>query len=396
MRLVALGAAGLVTGVMATVAVPAVAEWTQAGQTVVTAQSSTLLPPVASVRVSGTTASLTVDLPAGGASPTSYEVRRGTTIICGAGPDGFPAGCTDEGLPAASDVEYTVEAGIGDFWRSTGVVSAEVPPPAPTLALDPDSDSGEPGDGDTTDTTPVVLVSAGEAANPYSVTVTVDGVAVGQVIDVPRAGTMHYLELPELPAGDHQVAAVATYGNADSTVAALDLTVLETTRVETLTLATAASEGGRRGNLKNGDSLTLGVSAPIDPGSVCSTWESGADGAGRSVDVMVTVVKVNDGVSRLTVAPEAMDGCGDNALNFGVLTMMAAPGGEDVEPATYAGSLTLGPEHRQLMLVIGTEEPVVVWQLQKSYMSFFVPSALLVDSQGEPLANGQVTTTTVF
>lgn len=403
MRLIALGAAGLVAGVVAGVAVPALAEWTESGSTVVAATSTGLAEPSATVTVDGTTATVTVVAAGSGAPPAWYEVRRDGTVVCTSQPpDGqaLPGACGGLAAPAASSLTYAVAAVRGS-WNAITEVQVVTPPPTPLLELlDPEDgpwDDGVPGDRVTSLDAVTLLLTAPATVNDYELTVSLDDV---NVFDGPitSAGPSDYeLVLDDLGAGPRTVTAIATYEGVSST-ASLEFTVASDTRVESVVLADVPGgslDNNRKGDLTDGDTMTVTFGRAIDPSSVCVGWDPA-----QPLPVTVTVDRIprpKPGTSILTVAP-LPDACGPSVgLHVGSLTVDRRGRNDNPTERLFSlSTLAMSADRKSLTVTIDAGDPTFRYRLPDEYSATFSPAAGLLDELGFPVVADFVTTTTTF
>lgn len=402
MRLIRLGAAGVVAGVVAVAAAPALAEWTERGTTVVTAQATGLREPLVEVQVTGTTALVRAEAAEDGARPAWLEVRRGDHVVCssrrGTGPDtaALAEVCTDE-LPHGFAGEYTIEAGLGD-WTSSVVRPVTTPLPSPTLTWAEGTDDGKPGDGVTSMRTPTVLLTAPPAAEGYRVTLAMneEDLPLGPV-DVPPGGLAAVkIAMAELGPGPHTLTAVSHRDGAPSAIAELALTVAEVPRVDTVTLADADRSEGRRGPIRGGDTVTIQFTESVDPASICHAWRSTASGPWTADATMTVERSVAGDQSVVTFGPRR-ESCGPSRpLVLGVLTLDATPLLRET-PVAFDGSIAqLSDDKKTLTLTVGTGEGGRVWRLLREYDASFVPAIGVTSIHGHGVTNDLVVATGTF
>jgi hypothetical protein len=221
-------AAATLIGLSFGAAVPASAYWTAAAPVTTTLAVARLGNPVVVVAVTGTVVTLTVSAPADGPAPTGY------TVTYDAGPSRqnacahLPAGggdCVNDVGAFSAERHYTVTAELGDNWRRSISKTVFTDPPTVTVALKADSDTGIPGNGDTSNPTPMLVLTAPPGASPYDVNLEVDGTAVSTVHVLPADPPTREVTLPTLANGSHTIRAVAVYHGTTQS-APLSVTVL--------------------------------------------------------------------------------------------------------------------------------------------------------------------------
>lgn len=406
MRLVALGAAGVVAGAVAGLAMPALAEWTERGSTTITATSTGLEAPFASVTVADGIPTVVVGAPGSGAPPAWYEVRRNGDVVCSSesstGDAVLPADCADGDAPQASSLTYTVTAGRGS-WAASTEVEAVTPPPAPVLAWKSGTDDGLSNDDITSNSTPVVLLTAPGAANAYTVTVLIDGFPLTDVPVEPGGLIDHEITLSGgLASGRHTITATAAYRGVPSGEAALTIDVASPTGVAAVALAdanpTSTGRDDNPGNLFGGDTMTVTFERPVAPDSICAGWDPSSI---ATLPVSVTVTRFpapkSDRRSVLTLAPVG-DACGpDGIVRLGSLTIRKAGNGDNPQEVTFASStLALTEDGRSVILTVNPTQPGLRYLLPATYDSTFEPAAGILDDLGFEVSVDPVGTSTVF
>ena len=217
------------------VAVPAYAYWTASGNAGTTVEAAALSVPSATVAVTATDITVTVDPPTSGPAPTSYTVTRGDSFTCAL--DATRRTCPADQVGAAVTVRYEVTARLGEHWRRSTILSASTAPPPPIgLLLEKESDSGVPGDGITERTDPVFDLTVTQAATRYTVTLYDNGTPL-VTVEV-SAGAGEDCLVAAVPAGHrlrpgrHTITAVASLGSAASAATTMAPQVLEVLAIE--------------------------------------------------------------------------------------------------------------------------------------------------------------------
>jgi hypothetical protein len=401
MRLVALGAAGLVAGAVAGVAVPALAEWTERGSTTITATSTALYPAGLDVVVSPErNATVTVTPPTTGAVPSTYLVTRDAAEVC-AGTPGVsitaPVTCADSNLPPASFVSFAVTVAVGSWSRSSTPVVRAVPPMTPEIDLAADSDTGIP-DGLTTETAVWFQVTAAAGTNPYQVLVTKDGVVV-ETLAIPKEGGTPDVEIPLDEGRSHSVSAYAVYEGAGSpAAAAIDVQHVPTTSVTSVTLDDRVDlenvgppKKENRYDIAGRDELIVTYSSPIDPQSICDGWD------GTTALTVTARIEAFDQQSVMSFHPVAGQ-CGGQVV-LGSITFSKG-GKQNTSPMDFTStSLSLSSDGARITASLGPFADTLVWRMPNDKggqpSATYVPGPVL-DRLGHETSLGAVTATGTF
>lgn len=405
MRLVALGAAGVVAGVVAVAAVPALAEWTERGSTVISAQATSLREPLVDVSVSAHgKAVVTATAPRDSAPPQAYAVTRDGASVCEITGDAAlssPVPCEDNAPPLAGTVRYSVTSSVGSWTATSDPIEVHVPPGTPTIDFASDADTGL-SDGLVVRDSATVRITAGAAIERHRVVVTLDG-AVLVTHDVEPGGSV---DVPVALAHDdeHLVSAYAVHRLDDAAVSPpaepMSIRRVPGTIVTSVVLSDRPDLGNVTGenrenryDIAGRDEVRVNFSAPVDPSSICAGWDG-------SAPLPVTVHVQPDGRHSLLSLSATTDACTDG-VRFGSLTI--ARGGMNPRNPTdldfSSSTLVLSEEGTQVTVSLGPFAASHVWRVPNQASSD--PPAVftvgpMFDQAGHEIGLGQVIATGTF
>jgi hypothetical protein len=403
MRLVALGAAGLIAGAVAGVAVPALAEWTERGSTTVAAVATSLDPAGVDVVVSPEReATVTVTPPATGAVPSTYLVTRDAAEVCGWTPEvsiTAPVTCADNDLPPATSVSYAVTVAVGSWSRSSTPVTRAVPPVTPGIELAADSDTGIP-DGLTTETAAWFQVTAAAGTNPYDVLVTRDGVVV-ETLAIPKEGGTPDVEIPLDEGRPHSVSAYAVYeGAASPPSAAIAVRHVPTTSVTSVTLDDRVDlenvgppKKENRYDIAGRDEMVVTYSSPIQPQSICAGWD------GATALTVTARIQSSGRQSVMSFVPAAGQ-CGGQVVLGSITFSKGGNSKQNTSPMDFTStSLSLSSDGTRITVSLGPFADTHVWRMPNDEggrpSATYVPGPVL-DRLGNETSLGAVTATGTF